>query len=309
VGAGNGEYNWTYAGKYWGASDFVEFVTDNLCEKIDKQFGFGDDIGNDFDSDRRFNFSKYKGLFTWNNSSQQWDKTSNNSFLARFPEKENSANNNCEIAITDYTDKSCDIEGSVTWLPTKIKAYFKKDGTQLIDIDATADYTGYGIPKSVSAKLYAKPFNMEANLIQTTSSRYSASISIQDETLAENNLSVECTVNLSRGISNYEDFDDVFNNDEGVNNLSFTIRQEKLALAGTVDIKTLNRYNNPTITEINDCFNVKVQYNNREIGSLRVREINDSKYIYIYYKDDTSENTEIYYDTLISHLEDLFDLN
>ncbi|MDR1119748.1 MAG: hypothetical protein LBM08_02390 [Dysgonamonadaceae bacterium] len=305
VGVGNGEYTRTQ-GKEWGASDFIDF-TGNILEKLDDKFDLGKSIEDGIDNDRRFNFATLKGKYVYNNSTKSWENSSNNSFLAVFPDKENSSNNNCELALTDYTDKSCDIEGKTTYLPTKIKAHFKKDNTSMIDIDVTANYTQYGIPTSTNAKVYAKPLNIEAGLKQEAAARYSASISIKDETAEVNNLSIACTLSLSKDIDNSKDLSDIFDNGNGaVNSLSFTITQENLKLTAIADIKTLSTSSNPSIVEINNCVNIKVLYNDKEIGELKMDEIDGEKYARLYYKDGTSENTEIYYEKLIDHIEKLF---
>jgi hypothetical protein len=305
VGAGNGAYT-RNQGKEWGTSDFIDF-TGNILEKLDDKFDLGKSLEDGIDNDRRFNFATLNGKYVYNNGTKDWDYSSNNSFLAVFPDKENSSNNNCELALTDYTDKSCDIEGKTTYLPTKIKAYFKKDNTAMIDIDVTADYTQHGIPTSTNAKVYAKPLNIEAGFKQEAAARYSASISIKDETDEVNNLSIACTLNLSKDIDNSKDLSDIFDNGDGaVNSLSFTVTQEDLTLTGVADIKMLSTYNNPSIAEINNCINIKVQYNGEEIGELKIHDIGGEKYAWLYYKDGTSENTEIYYEKLIDHIEKLF---
>jgi hypothetical protein len=303
VGSGKGEYTREYEGTYWAESEFINFLGEQLSKKFDKQF----DIEYNTRESNRFNFSLYKGKYTWNYAAQQWNKTAGASFLAQFPEVKTSSTNNCELALTDYTDKSCSIEGETTYLPTKVKGYFSKDNAKLIDIDFVADYNNYGIPKSASITAYAKPFTMKGSFTQETSSRFSASVSITDENKAVNNLSIEAKVIMSRSISNYDDLDDAFDGDNGINSVTFTITQEKLAFVGSIDLKTIRQhdFDDMTAAEINDCGSIKVQYNGKNVADLKVREVSGDKLLYIYYKDGTSENTEIYYDQLVAHLEDV----
>jgi len=304
VGSGKGEYTRQYEGTYWAESQFIDFLDNG---RLLKQFGLQFDTFTDIDDTHRFNFSLYKGKYTWNYAAQQWNKTAGASFLAQFPEVKTSSTNNCELALTDYTDKSCSIEGETTYLPTKVKGYFSKDNAKLIDIDFVADYNNYGIPKSASITAYAKPFTMKGSFTQETSSRFSASVSITDENKAVNNLSIEAKVIMSRSISNYDDLDDAFDGDNGINSVTFTITQEKLAFVGSIDLKTIRQhdFDDMTAAEINDCGSIKVQYNGKNVADLKVREVSGDKLLYIYYKDGTSENTEIYYDQLVAHLEDV----
>ncbi|MDR2814902.1 MAG: hypothetical protein LBB79_09680, partial [Prevotellaceae bacterium] len=197
-------------------------------------------------------------------------------------------------------DKACDIEGKTTYLPTKASAYFSKDGAKLASADVTADYTNYGIPKKANASIYAKPIKVEASLEQKSESKYSAAVSITDETSGDNNLSVACEAALSNGIDSYTDFDDC-----KVNSLKFTVTQSAMTITGTVDLQTLNKINRPSTTDINSSINFEVSYHNQKIGTLKVNDVGGDQYLFIYYKDDTEENTSIYYDSFVNDIENI----
>lgn len=296
VGQGNGDYVRTESGYGYYETSISDFV-EELAEKLDGQLQFeqsGDDL--------RFNFAAYKGKYSWNKTSRSFDKTTNNAIIALFPSTKNGTTNDCEMAIAEYVDKVCNIEGDEVYLPTSANMYFKKNGTKLTGIELMADYSDYGIPKNATAKIYAKPLSVETKLTQETNSKFSASLSVTDETNLENNLSISCTASLNRNITNYEDFSDC-----EVNNIIFTITQSKLTIEGSIDIKTLNNSYNVSAEDINKCSNFKVLYNQNEIGQLRVEEIGDTYHLFIYYKDGTQENTSIYYDKLINDLEDIFE--
>jgi hypothetical protein len=290
---GTGDYErWSY-GYY---DDVIsEFVT-LLGEKLEDVADF-----NSIEEDKRFVFSKFAGIYTWNKSREQWDKTSHSSIVARFPSSETLSANDCEAGITAYEDKDYDIEGKTTYLPTKASAYFSKDGTKLASVDVTADYTNYGIPKKATAGIYAKPININASLTQESASKYKASVSITDETNGDNNLSVTCEAVLSNDINEYTDLDDC-----EINSLRFTVTQSAMVINGTVDLKTLNNIDHPSTKDINSCINFEVNYNSQKVGTLKVKEVGDEQYLFIYYKDNTEENTSIYYDSFVNDVEDIF---
>ncbi|MDR1896741.1 MAG: hypothetical protein LBR10_08125 [Prevotellaceae bacterium] len=291
---GTGDYAHNSYGYYDDViSDFATLLSDKLQDVIDLD---------DIEENGRFNFASFAGQYTWDNSRKEWNKTSHNTILALFPSSENGATNNCELGITEYTDKACDIEGETIYLPTKVSASFKKDAVKLASVDVTADYTNYGIPKQATAKVYAKPVNIEAALIQESASKYSASLSVADEDNQDNNLSISCTATLSNGISNYTDLDDC-----ELNNLRVAIAQSDLTVNGSVDIKTLNNINEPSVTDINNCISFEVLYRNQIIGTLKVEEVGDEVYLFIIYKDGTKENTSIYYDSFIEDIESIFE--
>jgi hypothetical protein len=203
--------------------------------------------------------------------------------------------------MTAYTDKACDIEGETTYLPTKASAYLKKDGKKLASIDVTADYTNYGIPKTATADIYAQPVKIQATLTQESASKFSAQLTITDETQSDNNLSVSAEATLSNAINNYTDFDDC-----EFNNLKFTVDQASLSIQGSVDLKTLNKIEDPSAIDINLCLDAAVFYNGAKTGTLTVVDLGEDRYLYIVYKDGTKENTNVYYDSFITNVENMF---
>jgi hypothetical protein len=242
----------------------------------------------------------FAGNYTWNAGRQRWDKTSRNDILVQFPSKEGGSQN-CEFGITQYTDQKCDIEGTEIYLPTKISAYFNKDGVKISGVEAEADYTNYGIPKMASISVYAKPVTLATTLRQDTDSRYSATLSISDETDNKNSLSFSGEAAISKAINNYSSFSDL-----EINNLRFILNQFDLKIEGSIDFKTLNGIRNPSVTDINACINLEVFWKNKKTGTLRVEEVGRTRYLFIVYKDGTRENTSLYYDSFIVDIENIF---
>jgi hypothetical protein len=281
-------YGYTYS--EYVISDFVELLGEKL----------GDELENSVD-DERFKFESAKGTYTWNGA--KWDKTqNNNAIVAKFPAAEGKTNT-CELAMTKYTDKKCDIEGETIYLPTAANAYLKKDNEMLASVDITANFTSYGIPKEASGTIYAKPINVATSLKQETASKYSASVSITDETSADNNLSVSGEVTLSNSIDQYADFDDC-----GVNVLRFTVKQSDLTITGTIDAKTLEAISSPSVEEINSCMTIEVLYRGNKTGTLNVKELgrDNERFLYITYKDGTQENTSMYYDSFVEDVKAMY---
>jgi hypothetical protein len=60
------------------------------------------------------------------------------------------------------------------------------------------------------------------------------------------------------------------------------------------------------VADINTCISFEVFYNGAKTGTLRVQEVGKSKYLFIVYKDETKENTEVYYDSFITDIENMF---
>lgn len=291
---GQGDYERHSYGYY---DDVISEFATLLGEKLDDKVDF-----DAIEKNKRFNFPSFAGKYTWNKSKKDWDVNKPHSTIAvYFPSSETQATNNCEAGIKEYTDKSCDIEGKAIYLPTKASAYFSKDGTTLASVDVTAEYTGYGIPQKAAAEVYAKPVKINASLTQESASKYKASVAIADEDDSNNNLSVTAEATLSNGVNSYTDFDDC-----KINNLIFTVTQAAMAISGSIDLKTLNKINNPSTEDINKSINFEVSYNNQKTGTLQVEDVGREQYLFIYYKDGTKENTSMYYDSFVTDVEQLF---
>jgi hypothetical protein len=290
---GVGEYERNSYGYYDDViSEFVELMGEKLEDVVDF-----DKIGDD----SRFNFSAFAGKYVWNNSNTRWDKTTDNAIIAQFPSSENKGSNDCEAAITSYEDQSYNIEGDNVFLPTKANIYLKKDGDKLFSADVSASFSDYGIPKQITANIYAKPLAFDVSLAQESPSTFKADVSIADETEAENNLTINCEAILSNGLTQYSDLDDM-----ELNVLKFSLIQHELSIVGTVDLKTLSDLNK-TAKNINECTNFEVFYKSKKIGTLTVVDLDDNQYLYIVYKDGTQENTSIYYDRFIKDIETIFE--
>lgn len=311
VGEGLGDYSYFWGYEYTpGQGDYIKDgtytyfdviipeLTETMADRLTEIMPQIEQIGDDY----RFNFAAASGKYTWNNSSQSWNKTSLSTIQLLFPSNAGSASNNCEFAITEYTDKMCNIEGENMYLPTKVKAYLNANGTKIVDVNANATFSDYGIPQDASVSVYAKPITITCNAKQESTTRYSASASIKDETNSANSLSVSGEITLANQINNYSDVDDI-----DVNYIKATIIQDKMTIKGTIDLRTINNISNPNASDINSCMYIEVLYNNAKIGTLKIEELGQYKdrYLFIYYKDGSKENTEIYYDKFITDIENI----
>ncbi|MDR1181643.1 MAG: hypothetical protein LBL13_06675 [Bacteroidales bacterium] len=313
VGSGNGDYSFNYdtweyehtpgAGNYsyeWHSYDYYDDAISEFTERLVDKLGDAVDVDNIGD-EGRFNYASLKGKYAWNSSNERWDKTSDNAFILLFPSSESKTANDCEAVLTEYEDMRCDIEGDDIYLPTKASISLKKDSETLFSTSLSASYSNYGIPKQITANVYAKPLKVDVSFVQESSAKFKADVNLEDETVAENNLILNCEATLSSGITQYTDLDDI-----SLNILKFNIRQHELSIAGTIDLKTLNDLRN-TAANINACSNFEVFYKTQKVGTLKVVELDDEKYLYIVYKDETQENTSIYYDSFIEDLETMFE--
>jgi hypothetical protein len=294
-----GEYEYTpETGEYaLGSNDYYDGAISEFTEMLGEKLGDVIDYDEE-ENENRFNFARLAGKYTWNSGSERWDVTSHNAILLSFPSSESKTANDCEAAFTAYEDKRCDIEGDIIYLPTKANIYLKKDNETLFSTNLSASYSEYGIPAKVTVNVYAKPLNVDVAFTQESATKLKADVNIENETVAENNLIIGCEATLAgNGITKYSDLDDI-----KLNVLKLTLRQHELSIVGTVDFKTLDG-KRLTAENINECINFDVFYKTQKVGTLKVVDLDEDRYLYIVYKDDTKENTSIYYDSFITDIE------
>ncbi len=305
VGQGKGDFN---RNVLWQASGFLQLISSDLMNKLNEHL-FAQGLNEDFANNPNFDMSPYRGKYIWNHKTQSFDKEDYGYLLAVFPEEKNSPKNNCEIGIEAAQLKQTIQDGMKLLSPIKLKAYFQKDNARMITADFTGQYTENGIPTHISFDVFVKPFTIKTELKQEEANSYSIFTRLSDANKTENNLQIECKVTASQDIDSQKSLSDIFgfNISKGIKNLSFTIRQEKLSLLGDIDTETLFKNEDNINAEVlNNCLNLKLLYNEKEIAQLFIKEIDKNLTVFIRYKDNSNENSEIYYKELVDLFKKLF---
>jgi len=313
VGWGNGDYSYVWEWRYTpGTGDYMKEIdtyfgiavpefTETLAEKLADILPLDQII-----DEGRFKMATFAGKYAWEKSTQKWNKTAaNNTIQILFPATATGAND-CDLGVTSYTDKKCNIVGHDIYLPTKLSSYFNKSGKKLAGVDLNASFTDNGIPQNVSVNVYAKPLTISSTMKQETASRFVASVSVNDEINKANSISINGEVIFANTINSYSDYEDF-----DINFMKCNIVQNELTIDGSMDFKPVNGFFNifdASVTEINSCLNVNVLYKNKKVGTLGVEEMGPYKerFVFIYYKDGTKDNTRIYYQDFILEIVDIF---
>ncbi len=256
------------------------------------------------DANSRFTYGSYKGKYIWSNSSNEWTKEANANIIVSFPSNRILVVNDCELGILSYTDSPYTIDAEQIYLPTAASMYLTKDNVKLLGLDMSASFNAQGFPEAANLEVYAKPITMSAALTKNTDSKYTITGSLVEESNPSNSFSVSAAVTFENDITAYTDMDDAI-----VNNVQLSLSQGALSIAGSIDVKTLDALDGgltePTVTEINACLNLAVLYNEANIGTIKVVEVAGEKEVFIVYKDQTQENTSIFYESLVNSVESL----
>jgi len=128
--------------------------------------------------DGAFDFEGNMGIYNWNASLGEFEKSNETSdiIVINFPEAE-SATNNATLKITEYTEGAYDsgdvdiVDGNnvpvMEYLPTAISAELSIDGTKEIGVDFSANYNIGGNPTAANISVFANPFTSTLALSST----------------------------------------------------------------------------------------------------------------------------------------------
>jgi hypothetical protein len=237
--------------------------------------------------DEPFDYDLWKGVYTWNPSLEDFEKTGTSQIIEiRFP-TEGSTTNNAVFRLTDY-DEVATPDGDEAYSPTVIEATLDVNGTKEASISAEVQYRGDGTdePKFADVTYFVKPFTFEIDLDDTKSNSTSFSQTLRkgDDVIIGWGLSVLYKSNIK---------------DEGnINTISGFFQLVNVKFEGTI---------NPNATDPNTAAVISITVDGRSAGQL-VFEADDTTgelVPYVKYSDGTKEPLENIFDSLEDALDDL----
>ncbi len=249
-------------------------------------------------SDGRFIYSTLAGIYTWNLSSQTWVKTSSTEIVFKFPASENSNSNYFEFTFSDYSDASFTVNNDLIYLPTIVEATLKKNGSNMVTLAASITYnsSGFPVPTIANIELYLNPTTYTWTFAKLTDTQFETQI---DMTSSNYSTSLYGKVSIA-----HNDYGNL--HDDDFNNIQIDFTRDKFNISGSWDIKTYLSLTSPATEQLNNTINLVANYNEEKIGDLKFKDVGDETMMYIYYKDETSENMSIYYEPFISDFEAAF---
>ncbi|MDR1898258.1 MAG: hypothetical protein LBR10_15885 [Prevotellaceae bacterium] len=272
---------------------------DDLFESLDKTAGFRDYV----ETHERFDFGYFEGKYDYNQSTKRWTKSSDSKLVINFPAGPASKSNNCSVILSEYSDTRVTVNNrDRVYVPSKIRFSVTLDGQEIASCqtDVSWETVGFVTVKEASVTVFTAPFTHTASIRQVKSTEYDAEATLFAGADHEPYV-IKTKLKLAQAID--EDF---FADDElPVNYVYLTVAKGDLAFDGSLDMNTLNKYNNPTIEQINSVATVNILYKDAKIGDLKLRTLNRDDYVFINYKDDTSENIEIYYEPFLDELDNI----
>ncbi|MEY5041217.1 MAG: hypothetical protein RLZZ414_759 [Bacteroidota bacterium] len=252
------------------------------------------------DENNRFSLAQYSGNYTWNHSSETWGKTNSSQIVINFPSDKNKTSNNCTFTVSEYQDESFTVDNEKVYLPKSLKAKLLKDGVEMFNINMSCTYNSSGFPMPIDAtiSILLNPQTYTFKIKRLTNTQFELSASLNSAAGCSSKFSTK----ISLANSDYQNLD----LDDDINNIQFDYSKDDININGVWDVKTFNSISNPKTEDINNTINFVVKYKQQKIGDLKFKDLGNQRELFIFYKDQSSENTALYYDVFFSDFKSIF---
>lgn len=263
-----------------------------LRDQLDAQTGF-----NTIYTEWQLNFSQAYGIYTWNHTTQVWDKTSHsNAIILNFPSDPGQISNDCQFELTQYSDQLYFVNNDSVHLPTAVTCSMKKNGNSILELNYLANYIapGFPVPQYAELNLFVAPYYYNLHVERLTPTQFRVDGTVQTGTGCE----IVYDTQLSFANTDFDQFEI----SEDLNNVVFTIRRSDLKVSGSWDAHAYYSFTNPSSTQLNSTIYIEVLWSGNKIGDLRFNNVGNGNELFIFYKDGSSENSSIYHSPLYSDI-------
>lgn len=276
----------------------------DMIEKLDEFLGL-----DAIEDNNKFNFNSHTGTYTWSQSDKSWTKSSlpEDKIIIDFPSTEASTNNDATFTMDSYTDIALFYDGETIWAPSSLHADLYIGSAKVFEITANCNYdvgNPTPIPININSTVEFNPFTISLNGQRVNSTKFEASISIDNNSGCLTSLNVDFEFKHD----DYENID-IFEGDLVAVNTTMT--HGEMTLEGYLDGKLMEYEDQPSSNVINSMVDVDVLYSGNKIGELILIYTSGSDFEYgeelhIIYSDGSSENTEVYYNPFGTNVEQIF---
>ncbi|MCX6184587.1 MAG: hypothetical protein NTX74_06000 [Flavobacterium sp.] len=269
-----------------GNEQYNETWLKNLTNQFELQYGV-------LVLNNRMEFASNKGVYTWDNVSQEWTKVASaNVIQLKFPSKSDVATLDSELTLNSYADTPTSFNNVDYWLPTNVTGSLKRNGTTVFSINlSNITYntgTNFSMPLSANITIFTSPFThtIQWQRITNTDFRLSYSSSTPEGCSAN---SFELNVKLYDA-----DYANIVSVKDDVKRINGSFTQGNLRVEYMVNVEGLSFYTDPTPAQVTANSTAEVYYNNQKIGDLSYDELDNQTEIFITYSDGTRENVDEY---------------
>ena len=278
--------------------EFIEDVFSNIETEIDKI---------DIPEDNQFHIDLFTGTWSYNLTNTTWSRSNSpsNKIVIEFPSDDTQTSNNAKIVLAGYADKKYYFDDEDVFLPKTFDIEMSVDGSKICGVrleDIVYEQSSeFAIPVSINCSMFMSPFTMTVSGDRSTGTKFECEMALDDGSGCGYGMSAE--LNLAH--NDYENIDD-----EDFVDLKGDFFHNDLKLDYFVDLAKLIKLDNLnddiTDDQINDNIDFAISLKSSKVANLILREGNDDFEVRILYKDGTSENSSVYYESFADDVEALF---
>jgi hypothetical protein len=243
--------------------------------------------------DQPYNYNESKGVYTWNPSLEQFEKTGSSDIVKiQFP-TEGSATNNAELQLTAYSEKAVyDPDFDEThYEPTVLKASLFVNSVKVSYLDLAVNWDEKGFPLTASITFNVTPYTatVSFDVSNSTSSSLKFSLLKDQQTLIATNVTVK--------------YKDSSKSEESLKSVEGFVQFKNMKLQGTVDAEAANQQQ----VDWNKIINVDLYSDGKKIGDVVFVEENSEYVAYLQYADGTKEKLETVLQPVVDEINKLAD--
>ena len=255
--------------------------------------------------ENRFVYADFAGIYEWNPSTQDWDKSSSSKIIFKFPATENGTSNNAVLTFESYTDQAVTVDIDIFYLPKSASLNLTVDGNKELEFTYNASYKTNGIPESIRATLFVNPYTF-ATSFKNTNTKVSEDYSWVEGN--ENILAFGVTFNGDFSSISYDMEDENFGNLISTATTYAQLYDARLEI--TANVTEIAKFDEPTTEQINANSTILLKWANDNVkiadGAFYEKD-NEDIAIMLTFEDGSTADAEVYFETMINQFEKFFE--
>lgn len=236
----------------------------------------------------KFYFQNHWGTYNWDRITQTFTKTTATGIFINFPSEPTQLTNNVSISFDTYLDALYQANAENIYLPTRVKMKMVKDNVEIVNVDYTGTFSSGNFPSPISVTFTSlvKPQQYKITVTRLTNVQFAVKVELFGTNGCVNVIDTKTTF-----------LNDDYNNldiEEDLSTVEATYTSGALKIKGNWNARMYYQFTNPTTAQKNSTFTCEVFNTDQKIGDLRLKDVNGSEEVFIYYKDSSNENAEVY---------------
>ncbi len=251
--------------------------------------------------DNRIDINSISATYSYDHGTETWAKTEDQTerIVLNFPSTPTTETNNSSLVIENYSDQLVMMSESDFYLPTTASVSLTVDGVKIVGVDLNeVQYLtdiDIPIPEAIDISVYLNPYTLSVVLDKGEMNEYALNLDFEDD-FSTCNFGVDASVKFEHNDFSNLELSDILNAEIAIHINDLTVQ----SLEGIAEILQIT---DPTESQINAFVDVDVLFNEIKIADLEYDEANET--IRIVYKDESSEDSANYYESLLTDLENL----